>query len=200
MALGRSKLVIKSTTDTATLNEWRAYYKSVHNDYRGLLNVYPFSELSIYPTIIPQLAVLRVVAVNINFVERTGACRSDFITEFSKELYISIPLDYKESGCDVYGGEWIIPSKLNDSDMHFYKNDVCPLDSFNGYKFCVGTPDSFKDMKNVILENVRTAENMLIAYERYMRGDSANLTLISYSHGDCGRKEYRKNKNKYIPK
>lgn len=199
MALGRNKLDNRIIHDNVSINEWRNYYKSVHDDYKGLNSAYPFSELSIYPTVDPQLAIIRVVAVNKTFIEKLRACKSDFITDYSKELYVSIPLNYKDTGCDVYGGGWINPDAFKDSDLHFYQNDVSPFDCFKGYKLCVGTPESFKDMKNVILECVRTAENMLIAYERVMRGDSDVLNLVSYSHGDVGRNEYKLNKKKYIP-
>lgn len=199
MALGINRHDNYIIHDKVSINEWREYYKSVHDDYRVLKNVYPFSVLSIYPSVDPQLAVIRVVAVNKTFIERHGACKSDFITDYSKELYISIPLNYKNTGCDVYGGGWIIPDAFKDSDLHFYQNDLVSFGCFKGYRFCVGTPESFKDMKNVVLECVRTAEYMLIAYERFMRGDSTELNLISYSHGDVGRKEYNLNKKKYIP-
>jgi hypothetical protein len=62
------------------------------------------------------------------------------------------------------------------------------------------TPESFPLMKNVILENIRTAENMLIAYERVMAGESETLDLIAYSHGDKGREQFKKNRKKYISK
>ena len=65
------------------------------------------------------------------------------------------------------------------------------------YSLCVGLPESFPLMKNVILENVKTAENMLIAYERVMTGVSNTLELIAYSHGEHGSKEFQHNKLRY---
>ena len=65
------------------------------------------------------------------------------------------------------------------------------------YLFCVGVPQSFIYLKNVILENVRTAESMMIAYESYQRGITNKVDLIAYSHGEEGKNEYSRNRKRY---
>ena len=52
-------------------------------------------------------------------------------------------------------------------------------------------------MDNVILENIRTAEHLLIAYENYLCGNTKTVVVEEYSHGDQGIKEYAKEQNKY---
>ncbi len=185
--------------DSNELDKWRQYYKCVHHDFNGLINSYPYSELRIPPTVSPSLAEIFVVAVTKSFIEKSGSCKEDFLNCFSRQLYISVPIDYRCSGCNVYGGKWLDSNLLSDSDIHFYFNNKMIVDSFGGFKMCVGTPESFVEMTNVILENVKTAENMLIAYERKMRGDSKSLEMIAYSHGDAVRKEYIINKKRYNP-
>lgn len=155
-------------------------------DFWGLKEEYPFSWLTFSPLMPPILATIRVVAANREIIQKTRATEADFIGEYSKELRINIPVNYRSGGCKVYGGSWIDGRMFNDHDKHFY----IPITP-NGYELCVGTPESFPTLTNVILENVRTAENMLIAYQRVMTGDSDNLSLKAYPHGKLGRLQFR---------
>lgn len=177
--------------------DWAKYYKAVLSDYRELKERYPFSYLSIFPTIKPEPAVIRVVAANKDLIEMTSAVEPDFTGDYSRELRIVVPVDYREKGCKVYGAKWVDPEIFDDEEIHFYCREQL---LHHGYELCVGTPESFPLMKNVILENVKTAENMLIAYERVMTGDSDRLQLLAYAHDYKGRKQFMKNKNKYLPR
>ena len=53
-------------------------------------------------------------------------------------------------------------------------------------------------MDNVLLENVRTADMMLIAYKDVMTGKSDKLNLKAYAHGTAGEKEYQHDGKRYI--
>jgi len=92
----------------------------------------------------------------------------------------------------VYGGKWIDTKLVKEKYQHFNgkRKDGC-------YLFCVGVPESFPQMENVILENIRTAEKMLIAYELYQTGETRSLELNAYSHGTKGINEYAKDKKRY---
>lgn len=71
--------------------------------------------------------------------------------------------------------------KIPFKDQHFNGKE-------NGkFLFCVGVPQSFSILKNVVLENVRTAESMMIAYESYQRKITDKVELIAYSHGEEGK-------------
>ena len=177
--------------------DWAKYYKAILSDYRELKERYPFSYLSIFPTIKPEPAVIRVVAANKDLIEMSSAVEPDFTGDYSRELRIVVPVDYRERGCKVYGAKWVDLEIFDDEDIHFYCQEQLPP---YGYELCVGTPESFPLMRNVILETVKTAENMLIAYERVMTGDSDQLQLLAYAHGDKGRKQFMNNKNKYLPR
>ena len=177
--------------------DWKIYYKNVLADYREMREQYPFCYLTIPPTVDPVAAKIRVVAANKDLIEMTGASESDFIKEYSRELNIEVPTNYKELGCKVYGAKWVDISRFDNKDIHFYN---CTHPDPRGYELCVGLPESFPLMKNVILENVRTAENMLIAYERVMVGVSDKLELLAYAHGADGIKQFRRNKARYTPK
>lgn len=175
---------------------WKHYYADILTDFRELKESYPFSYLTIPPTVKPEFASIRVVAANKALIKMTGAVESDFTDDYSRELHIEIPVDYRENGCKVYGARWVDLKKLEDKDIHFYnRTKHHPF----GYELCIGTPESFPLMKNVILENVKTAENMLIAYERVMAGASDRLELIAYTHGENGRKQFLQNRAKYLP-
>ena len=177
--------------------DWNRYYQNVLADYCEMKEHYPYCYLTILPTVEPTLATIRVVAANKDLIEMTEAVESDFLGEYSRELFIKIPLNYKEAGCKVYGAKWVEPDRFDNKDRHFYN---CDSQDSRGYELCVGIPESFPLMRNVILENVRTAENMLIAYERVMAGISDKLELIAYAHGDNGKKQFHHNRLRYIPK
>ena len=100
----------------------------------------------------------------------------------------------------MYGANWIETEKLENKDIHFFHNNGELIRTKYGLQICVGIPDSFPMMKNVILENVRTAENMLIAYERLLTGQSDKLELIAYMHGERGRMQFQQNEKRYTTK
>ena len=176
--------------------EWKKYFDDVLADFREMKDQYPFSYLTVLPTTKPQLAKIRVVAANKDLIEAIGGVEADFLGKYSKELYIIVPIYHRLIGCTVYGGKWLKTKRLKKEDIHFYPDRK----NRYGFQLCVGTPDSFWFLKNVILENVRTAENMLVAYERIMTGSSDKLELIAYSHGDKGREEFYKNRARYMSK
>lgn len=105
---------------------------------------------------------------------------------------IAVDADYQEKGCLVYGGKWIDYSSIPSSQKHFNGRlaDGTLL-------FCVGVPQSFAKLSNVILENVKTADNMLTAYQLLQTGQTKTLNLISYKHGAKGCNEYDKDKKRY---
>ena len=168
------------------------YIEDVFIDIRQTRETYPFIEATLLPTVNPVPIRLKVVAVNIFLLKRTRAKCVDFIGPFSRELEIIVPFDYKKTGCEVYGGKWIDTKLVKEEYQHFYgrRKDGC-------YLFCVGVPESFSQMENVILENIRTAEKMLIAYELYQTGETKTLELNAYSHGTKGINEYNKDKKRY---
>ncbi len=179
---------------TSKQSEWEKYYIDVKNDFDELNEMYPFSWLTIAPTVYNSLAFIRVIAANKNLITRCLAQEQDFLGEYSKELYIEVPLDYQKSGCKVYGAKWVDIKRFEHKDIHFYNH--LKIEN-QGYELCVGIPESFSMMKNVILESVKTAENMLIAYERVMVGETSKLELLAYEHGEKGHKQFRNDKAKY---
>ena len=168
------------------------YVKEVFKDIQEAKETYPFIKATLLPTVNPMPIQLKVIAVNISLLERTHAKCEDFVGAYSRELEIVVPFDYKQTGCEVYGGKWIDTKVLKEEYRHFYKKrkDGC-------YLFCVGVPESFPQMENVILENIRTAEKMLIAYELYQIGENRKFELNAYSHGRKGINEYIKDKKRY---
>ena len=188
------------STQQPSAGNWNEYYKNVLADYRGMKKQYPFSYLTILPTVKPSLATMKVIAANKDLIELGNSREADFLGQYSRELFLIVPANYKQAGCSVYGAKWLDFEKFRQEDLHFYPDDNAQLKRLYGNKLCVGTPDSFPLMKNVILENVRTAENMLIAYEKIITGASDALELIAYAHGEDGRQQFRKNRTKYIPK
>lgn len=175
-----------------TIDDKRKYIEQVKNDFIQLKEQYPFATLSIAPTVDILPATIRVTAANKELIDTMLAVQSDFQGDYSRDLYIVVPFDYQKNGCDVYGGKWIKKEYLKNSELHFHGKE-----EDGKWMFCVGVPNSFGQMKNVILENIRTAENMLIAYEALQKGYTKKLNLKAYSHGDKGKEEYERDKRKY---
>ncbi|SCY74185.1 hypothetical protein [Butyrivibrio sp. INlla14] len=173
----------------------RHYYESVQADFAEVKKEYPFCFLTIPPTVEPQEAKIYVVAANSQLITACHAVKEDFLGDYSKELWLSIPADYKDKGCKVYGGPWIDINRIPEAYRHFYM--AKGSDKNHGYELCVGVPDSFRSLKNVILENIRTAEHLLIAYENYLCRNTDTIVVEGYSHGDKGIREYDKNRKKY---
>ena len=177
--------------------DWVCYQESVLQDFKELKEKYPFSEISFLPTAKPSFAQIKVIAADSKLVEATFAVKQDFLGAYSKELRIVVPFNYRNIGCKVYGGKWIDVRKLKNEDIHFFHENGKLIVTENGLHMCVGTPESFRNFNNVILENVKTAANMLVAYERLILGNTKKLELKAYSHGDAGRKEYATSQTNY---
>lgn len=177
-------------------NDWKEYYKSVTADFIELRKYYPFSTMYLFPTTVPTPVEMDVIAANGDLIESMRAEKSDFLGDYSRKLKIVVPLHYQKIGCNVYGGGWFDLSKIHSADRHFYIDNR----KFGGYQLCVGVPKSFCRLKNVILENVRTAEQMLIAYEEIQSGKSSVLHLKAYLHGDAGERQYKYDRKKYTSK
>lgn len=170
----------------------RQYCTNVRDDIEELKKYYPFTSYIMPPTMELQPVHIRTIAADARIIKATNAIEQDFLGEYSKELEIIVPYDYKITGCQVYGGKWIDKRKLTANDVHFYDKN-----SNGQYLFCVGVPASFSKLKNVILENVRTAHRMLVAYELLQSGKTEKLELIAYAHGDEGCNEYEREAKKY---
>lgn len=174
--------------------DYKMYYKKAMNDIAELKQIYPFTKVVIIPSVEPKPIVLNVVAANILLINECIASEDDFKGEYSRELKIIMPYDYFVNGCKIYGGSWIDSKKIPQKDHHFngMENDK--------YLFCVGVPKSFEHLQNVLLENVRTAENMLVAYESFQCGKTKKVELLAYSHGEEGKNEYNQNRQRYRSK
>lgn len=179
---------------------WPLYYKRVFQDYAELKTVYPFSYLLIPPTIKPSLASINVIAVCKDIIDAVDGRPDDFVSGYSKQIHINLPIGYWNNGCNVYGCKWIDESKFKASDIHLFHSGNKLIENQFGYQMCVGTPASFKSMKNVLLEAVKTADNMLVAYERVQSGISDQVILNAYSHGDAGKEEYQNDRRRYVPR
>ena len=180
---------------TENKKDYMAYYKAVMSDVRELKELYPFTKMILLPTKSVSQIELDITAVRAEIIGQTGAIEADFLGEFSRRLHLVVPYDYRKNGCLVYGGCWIDRQTIPVKDQHF--NGVAKDGSL---LFCVGVPGSFAQLKNVILENVKTADNMLTAYEKYQCGRSKSLELISYTHGERGINEYKREKKRYKTK
>lgn len=171
------------------------YYHRLFSDYSELKRLYPFTKLFIPPTVQPREVKIVVIAVGADLIGQLHAKPEDFTNEYSKLIEVAVPYNYKERGCNVYGGEWIDLNKIRKEDQH-----IMGQLGDGRFELCVGVPTSFSEMENVILECVRTADNYLVAYEKYLRGISKSLELISYSHGKTGVDKYGKDKKRYRSK
>lgn len=181
---------------TIDVEKYRQYYSHLMRDYNALILQYPFSNITFLPTVEPSPAILKVIAVHKKLIDEVKGSSSDFTGKYSKELFIVAPFDYQIKGCDVYGASWVELHRVRIEDWHFL--DKCKKTK-HGYKLCVGVPESFPLMGNVLIESVKTAENMLIAYERIMCGETTSLEDIkTYSHGEAGIQEFNSDRKRFL--
>ncbi|MCD7804487.1 MAG: hypothetical protein LUH03_04935 [Oscillospiraceae bacterium] len=168
------------------ITKWDRYYSDVKANYDEAKQYYPYMEIKKPPTMEPCLVRISVIAVDKEIINATFAKEEDFTGDFSKKIIIEVPLWYKVKGCIVYGAGWVDVGRLPKKDIHFHSLDKTK----DGYQMCIGVPESFSRMENVILESIRTADAMLVAYEKVMRGIDKSLNLIAYAHGDAGREQF----------
>ncbi len=81
---------------------------------------------------------------------------------------------------------WNGLEKISNDKTHFYKN--VKMDDM--YELCVCPSQAIKNMNNPLLENIKTADHMMTAYELYIEGIRDTICLKDYSHGSEGEKEY----------
>lgn len=160
------------------------YKENVDRDLKELIDYYPFTKKIIIPTALPGIIKLEIIAVNKNIIDDLLATEEDFLGEYSKRIIVEIPKDYPNSHCIITGGKWIDYQKFDSKDKHFYDRGN------DGVEFCVGVPTSVKYLRNVLLENVMTVENLLVGYEMLQKKYTSKLEVRAYSHGNEGIKEY----------
>lgn len=164
----------------------KLYFYAVNRDINEALKYYPWINEIYIPTIIPTTKIYEAIVVNKKIIDLTRAEREDFTKDYSKKVYIIVPPKYPYQHCLIFGGRWIKEYKLQVKDIHFEE-------LFDKIKlFCVGVPKSVLNFSNIILDNLKTIENMLICYELYQKGKSNKLELLAYSHGIEGELEYER--------
>lgn len=182
--------------DVKSLNE---YYARAKRDFKELHAVYPFTKLTIYPTAKFSFIVIDGIAVSRLIIDKVQGKPKDFLGKYSKKIRLILKDKYWVNGCSVYCGDWINVDRFKIQKQHFFRKKGNLIRNEYGLKICVGTPESFAMMNNVVLESVRTADNLLVAYERAQSTNEYDkLLLKSYSHGELGKKEYLMDKHRYI--
>lgn len=138
---------------------------------------------------------LSVLAVNSKFMRASFSKPTDYLSDHSRLITVKIKDNYCVAGCEVRCDLWVLNEKIPISDRHYNRHN--PYDSDIRPNLCVGTPESFIKLSNPILESIRTAEIILTAYHLFLIGETDQIELLGYSHGDKGRKEYEKDKSKF---
>ena len=163
-------------------------------DYNELTKHYPYASIKFQKLGSVEYGLIRVIAVKKKIIDKTLARKEDFLDEYSRELFVVVPHGYRSRGCIVQGAKWLDLTKIPKSDIHLLPWGITLFDRYVklGYNLCIGVQESFADLKNVILENVRTADHILTAYENFMRGDTNRIKLFGLKHGKEGSKEYSK--------
>lgn len=163
------------------------YCHNVFSDLDEVLKIYPYTKIIVYPYAEPAELELRVIAVNANMIKEISGNIADFTSRYSKEIKVVIPFNYKLDGCRVYGGAWINDKLIKYEDKHYYS-----LCKDGTRELCIGIPNSFRNYSNPILESIKTAENLLLAYELYLEGLTKTVEINSFPHGIRGIKAYNK--------
>ena len=162
------------------------FCNQIKKDFDELKVEYPFADLFFPKESTIFTAAIRVIAVCADIIDAVNGTKEDFTKDYSKLIYVFVSNNYQNEGCTVFGCNWMNLSILHEEDCHFNSRKKTPF----GYELCVGTPESFAYCNNVVLECTKTADNMLIAYEQLLKGESNRLNLRSFSHGIKGQREF----------
>lgn len=182
--------------DEITKKQYDKYLTDVNNDINVVRTFYPQIEEKIIPMAKRTKKIYEIFLVDNDLIKDLNISNDYLRNNLSyTKVYLIVPFDYQHIGCEVYGGKWINEEMLPFEREHF--NDK--MEDGN-YKLCLGTTKSFDNLKNVILEACRTAENLFIQYYNYQNKNINEIKLIEYSHGKKGIIEYEKDKNKYKTK
>ena len=114
--------IFKIQTEDRTI-DWNIYYSNVVSDFKELKAHYPIAYLTIPPTVKPELAMIRVIAANKSFIELVRGVEEDYLGDYSRELHLIIPIEYREQGCRVYGAKWVKADQLKNEDIHLFYDD-----------------------------------------------------------------------------
>lgn len=179
-----------------TDDDFRGYQERVERDLFEVTNYYPFTSEIIIPTNNPKITkVYETYLLNKELINCFCITKDYCIQQYSSyRCIIVVPFDYIKNGCYIIIDNGIDVDRIPNNHFHFnHKFD-------DGIQFCAGVPESFCNLRNVILENCRTAENYLIQINLFLNKDIDEIRLIEYSHGAEGRREYDKKRNKYRTK
>lgn len=175
----------------------------IKKDFRELKSYYPFSQMVFVSS---NEIHFEIYAINNKEVKLLHLKRTKIENEkYSKRIYVVVSEDYLLVGPHIYSMErWnnlhLIPYECK----HFYdyekyeyiEGKIVTTKPYylqgRGYLTCTSVSKANKTMKNPLLENVKSAEMMLRAYELFIRGINDKIVLRQYSHGDQGIKEYEK--------
>lgn len=96
-----------------------------------------------------------------------------------------IPINYKKIGCRIYDSDSYIEwDKVPQVHRHINRK----IDCEEGNLLCTHIPEEAKDMKNPILENLKTANSLFLEYNKFLR--TGKWDLKEYKHGEEGVKQY----------
>lgn len=175
----------------------------IRHDFKEAIQYYPFSQMVLVTS---DEIHFEVYAINKEEIEQLGLKKSRIANdEFSKRLFLVVDNNYRESGPTVYSMEkWKGLERIPEESKHFYdfkylrlegNEVVCKMPYFiegRGYQTCTSVAKANKDMNNPLLENIKSAENLLKSYELFLRGINKEIVLRQYEHGDEGVKQYER--------
>ena len=172
------------------LLQYNTYLSDVEKDVAELKKIYPF----IFEIVIPISKSLinriyEVYLIEKNVIDGFSLTRGYAVNKLqNRKVLLIIPIDYKRRGAKIIFNKVFSINDIPQHHVHFnaYYKD--------GYEFCAGVPESMINLKNVLLENCRTAENYLVQVNSYLNNETNKINMIEYSHGDKGRKEYEREK------
>lgn len=173
----------------------------IKRDFRELIQHYPFSQMILVDK---KEIHFEVYAINKKEIDQLRIKKHKISNDkYSRRLYIIIRNNYRDSGPIIYSMEkWKSLNLIPYESKHFYdkkelkyengtfKIDTPGFSAGKGYLTCTSVSIANKNMGNPLLENVKSAEMMLISYELFLRGINKTIVLRQYSHGDEGVEQY----------
>lgn len=172
-------------------------------DFRAMRDEYPFSRMV---WVRRDLIVFETWGYSRAYIEKFNRQFDDVVTEErSKRILLLVDNDYVRKGATPYALEgWSGLDMIDSSDRHFYdtqkpREDCPPLMEFwerGAKEICPCVPMAVLEMENPLLENVRTVDHLLSAYEQFLKGNTSRVVLREYSHNEEGEREYARERKR----
>lgn len=166
------------------------YINKLKNDIEDAIACFPLLRMEPFvPLVNPPKRLLKGPLLPKTFLNQHKIPYEDLLKHNYPimNVCVEIPYDYLSRGCIVYD----VNSEINWDKVPYEHRHFNGKGEF-GNIICSHLPQESKDMKNPILENLRTSYRLFLEYCNFLK--TGEWCLEEYAHGNEGVKEYERNR------